>query len=175
MRNDTTKEASTSDKNKQIAGHGSQQNQTNNNGKKRLSLNDTQLEILRPVAKYSLLVSISLVSTFILGILAGLRGIKETNTILHIISLYTAFDVIVNTICLTFQYSFNDRTFHKYCGRPFRWSQNIFEKITIQQLEKISKKQGYQGTVARALSNSVIENNKSKGNVLSTQPEMQQP
>ena len=167
MRNDTTNEASSPSHNESHSNNkeilADDQAQSKKAGQtnvvdKNMKLNDKQLEILRPVAKYSLLVSISLVSTFILGLLAGLRGIQETNTILHIISLYTAFDVVVNTICLTFQYSFNDKRFHRYCRKPFKCSQRVFEKVTINQLIKISKKQSYQGTLARALSKSVIDN-----------------
>ena len=112
-----------------------------------IELSPKQEKLLKISSKYTLLVGISVLSTFTSAIIWGIRSIYESGKnddgtskqrAGHILYLLFYFwinvDCLVNSFCLMFQFSVRDELFKKICAKCHWYFQRCFQTKTKRKM-----------------------------------------
>ena len=86
------------------------------NSNSEMQLNQQQIALLYTTTKYTLLLSIAMISTWISGANAMYRTLHTWSTEVHPTGfMISSIDIVTNIICLYLQFPFNKKYYDKYC------------------------------------------------------------
>ena len=108
-------------------------------------ITDNQLFLISAMSKYTVLVSISIITSFgfwiliiIRSIIAATGGTRNDDLPVQITSFnYAAFDVLINMICFMAQFRFfGMKEYYKYCNFIDNKCKNLVKQKTIDYMVK---------------------------------------
>ena len=92
--------------------------------------------MIRDMSKYTILISVAAVSSFLMCILVIIGSVIDTIRALIIVANFTIIDGIINVICLTLQFYFSKKYYDICCSKLQKTCERRYTKNVNSRLQK---------------------------------------